>query len=66
MLLQRKKSQGILEYTILLAAIVSALVVVVTKQGGLGTKVSSSYDKMGSAIETTTNDFTKSISPTTP
>ena len=64
-MLIRKKSQGILEYTIMLGAVVAIIVVVMLKKNGIGTHVKDSYDKMGTSLSTTVNDLTTSISPET-
>ena len=61
----RSKAQGILEYTIMLAAIIAIIVVVMFKNGGIGTSVKSSYLKMGDAMNNTVNDLTNSVSPST-
>ena len=65
-MLIKSKAQGILEYTLMLAAVVAIIVIVMLKQGGVGTSVKDSYLKMGDALTKTTNDLTSSISPTTP
>ena len=52
MLTKMKKAQGLLEYTLLLGAIVAIVVVVLMGQGGLASKVKTTYNTVGS---TTTN-----------
>ena len=59
----KRKTQGILEYTIMLAAIVAIIVVVMMGQGGIGSKVKSSYNAMGTVMENTVDDITASMSP---
>ena len=56
MLLKFKKSQGILEYTLLLGAIVAIVVLVMMKQGGVGTKVKGTYETIGGAISSSNDD----------
>jgi len=52
MLTKMKKAQGLLEYTLLLGAIVAIVIVVLMGQGGLASKVKTTYNTVGS---TTTN-----------
>jgi hypothetical protein len=59
----KSKAQGILEYTIMLAAIVAIIVVVMLKSGGVGTNVKSSYLRMGEVMNNTVTDLTNTISP---
>ena len=51
-----KKSQGILEYTLLLGAIVAIVVVVLMGNNGIASKVKGTYNKAGSAVGTTSNN----------
>ena len=55
------KAQGILEYALLLGAIVAVIVIVLVKQGGIGSSVHDSYINLGNSIKTTTGDLTKSF-----
>ena len=50
-----KKGQSILEYTLLLAAIIGVLVWVILNPSGIKSTVSGSYEKAGSSVKTTTN-----------
>jgi len=58
MLLRFKKSQGILEYTLLLGAIIAVVVVVLMKQGGIVSHVKDTYTKAGNAVNATTTNAT--------
>jgi hypothetical protein len=60
----KSKAQGILEYTIMIAAIVAIIVVVMMGSGGIGTQVKTSYGKMGTAMANTVDDLTQAVSPT--
>ncbi|MCP4652934.1 MAG: hypothetical protein GY858_06070 [Candidatus Omnitrophica bacterium] len=60
-MLIRKKAQGILEYTLLLGAIIAVVVTVMMKEGGVASKVSDTYEKAATAIETTTDDLTSGV-----
>lgn len=44
------KGQSILEYTLLLGAIIAVLVAVLLGRGGIKDKVKGAYDKTGEAI----------------
>jgi lipoprotein signal peptidase len=57
-----KSAQGILEYSILLGAIVAVIVVVmVRKDNGIGARVNASYVKMGGALSNVTDSFTNQL-----
>ena len=59
-----KKGQSILEYTLILGAVIAVLVVALlgtSGQGGIKNKVGSAYDKAGNAISTTTSDLSHGI-----
>ncbi len=56
-----RKGQGILEYTLLLGAIIAVIVFVLLGQGGIKSKVQDSYTKVGDALNNTTNDLTAGI-----
>jgi Flp pilus assembly pilin Flp len=57
----RRKGQSILEYTLLLGAIIAVLVIVLLNEGGIKGKVQASYQKVGTAVENTTNDLTTGV-----
>jgi Flp pilus assembly pilin Flp len=57
----RRKGQSILEYTLLLGAIIAILVIVLLSEGGIKGKVQTSYDKVGSAITKTSDDLTTGV-----
>ena len=65
LMLRKSKAQGILEYTIMLAAVVAIIMAVMLGKGGVGSKIASSYNAMGSAVNNTTNDLTNTLSPST-
>lgn len=56
-----RTGQSILEYTLLLGAIIAVLVAVLLGNGGIKSKVENAYKKTGTALETTTNDLTAGI-----
>jgi len=57
----RRKGQSILEYTLLLGAIIAVLVAVLLNEGGVKSKVQTTYNKVGTALTNTTNDLTKGV-----
>lgn len=61
MIYYRKKAQAILEYALLLAAIIAIVIAVLFSKGGIKSKVQSTYNKIGTALESTTNDFTTKV-----
>lgn len=57
-----RSGQSILEYTLLLGAVIAVIVVVLLGQDtGIKSKVESAYGKAGEAIENTANDLTTGI-----
>ena len=50
-----RKGQSILEYTLLLGAIIAVLVVVLLGNGGIKGKVTTAYNHTGDALANTTN-----------
>lgn len=52
-----RKGQSILEYTLLLGAIIAVLVAVLMGRGGIKEKVTGVYDKTGKAIGKVTNNM---------
>jgi len=47
----KRKAQGLLEYTLLLGAIIAIVVVVLMGNGGIGTKTKDTYQKSGKAMD---------------
>ncbi|MFA5157452.1 MAG: hypothetical protein WC532_08760 [Candidatus Omnitrophota bacterium] len=56
-----KRGQSILEYALLLGAIIAVIVAALLGRGGIQSKVRNSYDTFGDAIESTTTDLTSSV-----
>ncbi|MFA5286831.1 MAG: hypothetical protein WC394_00985 [Candidatus Omnitrophota bacterium] len=56
-----ESGQSILEYTLVLGAVIAVIVFVLLGQGGVKEKVQSAYEKSGSAIENTTKDLTAGV-----
>jgi len=56
-----KKGQSILEYTLILGAVIAVLVFVLLRPGGIKEKIGNAYEKTGDALEDTTNDLTGSV-----
>ncbi|MCP4652933.1 MAG: hypothetical protein GY858_06065 [Candidatus Omnitrophica bacterium] len=57
-MLIRKKAQGILEYTLLLGAIIAVVVTVMMKKdSGVAARVKKTYEKAGTAIDKTNKDL---------
>ena len=53
MFLRNRKAQGLLEYTLLLGAIVAIVVVVLMKQGGVASTAKDTYMTAGNAMNNT-------------
>ena len=64
-MIPNKKGQSILEYTLILAAIIAVLVWVILRPGGIKSTVQTSYEKVGGAVNTTTQGLTYGIYSTT-
>ena len=62
-MLLRVKAQGLLEYTIMIAAVIAIIMVVMFKNHGVGTSIKESYQAMGTALTNTTNNLTQAVSP---
>ena len=58
---QLRKGQSILEYTLVMGAVIAGIVAVLFGSGGFGDKVKSAYNKAGSALENTANDLNAGI-----
>ncbi len=56
-----RKGQSILEYTLLLGAVIAVVVAVLLGSGGIKDKISSAYNKTGEALEQTTDDLTAGV-----
>ena len=58
-----RKGQSILEYTLLLGAIIAVIVAVLLGggNGGIKGQINSTYSKFGNAVENTTNDLTVGV-----
>jgi Flp pilus assembly pilin Flp len=61
MKIRNKSGQSILEYTLVLGAVIAVVVFVLLGQGGVKDKVQTAYERSGSAIEQTTNDLTAGV-----
>lgn len=59
--MKNKKAQSILEYTLLLGAIVAVIVSVLLGNGGIKSKVQGAYEKAGDAIENTADGMNQGI-----
>ncbi len=56
-----KKGQSMLEYALLLAAVIAIVIAVLIGKGGIQEKVKGSYTKIGNALETTTANLTNTV-----
>ena len=56
MLRKQRKAQGLLEYTLLLGAIVAIVIVVLMGNGGLASKVKDTYDTVGNTTNNTAHN----------
>jgi Flp pilus assembly pilin Flp len=58
-----RKGQSILEYTLLLGAIIAVIVAVLLGggSGGIRGQVNNTYSKFGDAVEKTTNDLSVGV-----
>lgn len=56
-----KKAQSILEYTLLLGAIIAIIVAVLLSEGGIKSKVRSTYDTFGNTVSNATSDLTTGV-----
>jgi len=55
-MLRRKKSQSILEYTVILAAVIAAIIVGARV---IGSKMQTNFNNAGSVIDSASNDFSQ-------
>ena len=63
---KHSKGQSILEYTLLLAAVIGVIVFVLLGNGGIKSKIQTAYNQTGTALTHTTNDLTAGVFNTTP
>jgi Flp pilus assembly pilin Flp len=56
-----KRGQSILEYTLLLGAIIGVIVLVLLKQGGIKDKVEGAYNKTGETIGKVTDSMNQGL-----
>lgn len=56
-----RRAQSILEYTLLLGAIIAVIVTALLGNKGIKSKVEDVYNKTGTALEATTTDLTGGI-----
>jgi Flp pilus assembly pilin Flp len=60
--MRQEKAQSILEYTLLLGAVIAVVVLVlIGGKSNVKTKVQNTYEKFGTALENTTNDLTGGV-----
>ena len=52
-----RKGQSILEYTLLLGAIIAVLIAVLLNEGGVRNKVQATYTKAGESLTNTINSL---------
>ena len=55
------RGQSILEYTLVLGAVIAVVVAVLFGSGGIKDKVQSAYTKTGTAVEKTSDDLTSGV-----
>jgi Flp pilus assembly pilin Flp len=58
---QRRKGQSILEYTLLLGAIIAVLIAVLVSDGGVKSKVQTTYEKVGDSLTKTSDDLSLGV-----
>ena len=56
-----KSGQSILEYTLLLGAVIAVIVFVLLGSGGIKSKVENVYNKTGDAVNKTAADLTTGV-----
>ena len=61
MLVRLRKAQGVLEYTLFLAAIIAVTMVILFRRGGLQTSLDDTYGKVIGAMGNTTDKMTKEV-----
>lgn len=61
MRIRHEGGQSILEYTLVLGAVIAVIVFVLLGKGGIKDKVQASYERTGDAITQTTNDLSSGV-----
>lgn len=61
MITRYKSGQSILEYTLVLGAVIAVIVFVLLGEGGIKQKVQDAYTTSGDAISNTTKDLTAGV-----
>ena len=56
-----KRGQSILEYTLLLGAIIAIIVAILLSQGGIKDKVRDTYTKFGDTVSNASDDLTTGV-----
>jgi Flp pilus assembly pilin Flp len=56
-----RKAQGVLEYTLFLAAIIAVIMVILFRTGGFQSAVNSTYSKVIGAMNKTANNATAGV-----
>ena len=59
--IRHDSGQSILEYTLVLGAVIAVIVAVLLGRGGIKDKVQASYERTGDAITQTTNDLSSGV-----
>lgn len=58
---ESRRAQSILEYTLIMGAVIAVIVAVLFGSGGIKDKVKGAYDKAGTAVGNTTADLTTGV-----
>jgi Flp pilus assembly pilin Flp len=58
---RNKSGQATLEMTLLIAAVIAVIVMVLFNTGGIKDKIQAGYNKTGDALNKTTNDLTAGV-----
>lgn len=61
MMLRNKEGQSVLEYALVLAVIIAAIVLVIFRAGGMKSQIEAAYMKSGDALTKTTADLTEGV-----
>jgi len=56
-----RKGQSILEYTLVLAAVIGVVVAVLFANGGMKSKIEGAYNKAGDALSNTANSLSAGV-----
>jgi Flp pilus assembly pilin Flp len=57
----KRRGQSILEYTLLIGAVIAVIVAVLLGSGGIREKIQGGYEAAGGALERTTDDLSTGI-----